>query len=276
MASCSVQKSKATESANTFLLTAKLDIADRPSNALSGSEVLDQIRDLPREERELFIWKEVKKGNIPDFLRKLVLVSDTLEIQNRKVTIRYYALPDYLALGSDVDYFLCPMTPVLGQKIASELGCFLPTRKMVDQIWNAAALHMEPEPIPPSARMVTVPVFEKHDNLVWKQRKTFLKSKPLGSLVSGHKKDVIISNYISENPNQGKVVIYGWHYSTGKPIQPMYAGHAESYADYSHGIRLIQQIIYVDGEPMLASDLLQSQELHVLLSDEGPIKKAQY
>jgi hypothetical protein len=276
MESCSIQKLKAPESQDAFSRTAKLSIPNRPSDALSGSQVLDQIRDLPREEREVIIWNEVKKGNIPNFLRTLVMVSDTVEIQNQKVNIRYYVLPDYLALGSNRDYFLCPMTPRLGQKIASELGCFLPTRKMVNQIWKLAALQLEPEPIPPSAKMVTVPVFEKHDKLVWKQRRTFLNSKPLGSLVSGHKKDVIISNGISKNRNQGKVVIYGWHYTTGKPIQPLYAGHADYYADYSHGIRLIQQIVYVNEEPMLASDLLRSEKLHGLLSDEGPIIKAQY
>ena len=276
MESCSIQKLKAPESQDAFSRTAKLSIPNRPSDALSGSQILDQIRDLGREEREVIIWNEVKKGNIPNFLRTLVMVSDTVEIQNQKVNIRYYVLPDYLALGSNMDYFLCPMTPLLGQKIASELGCFLPTRKMVNQIWKVAVLQLEPEPIPPSAKMVTVPVFEKHNNLVWKQRRTFLNSKPLGSLVSGHKKDVIISNGISKNRNQGKVVIYGWHYTTGEPIQPLYAGHADYYADYSHGIRLIQQIVYVNEEPMLASDLLRSEKLHVLLSDEGPIKKAYY
>ena len=30
----------------------------------------------------------------------------------------YHVTPDYLAIGSDQDYFLCPMTPLLGQRIS--------------------------------------------------------------------------------------------------------------------------------------------------------------
>jgi hypothetical protein len=96
----------------------------------------------------------------------------------------------------------------------------------------------------------------------------------LGSLVSGHKKDVILSNKITGASWSGNVVIYGWHYKSGKPIQPLYGGHADSYADYSHGIRLINNAVYVNGKPMLASELLRSDRLHTLVSDEGPIIQA--
>jgi len=50
----------------------------------------------------------------------------------------YYVLPDYLAVGSDQNYFLCPMTPILAQRIADYAECTLPTRKMVNEIYFQA------------------------------------------------------------------------------------------------------------------------------------------
>ena len=48
--------------------------------------------------------------------------------------------PDYLAVGSDDDFFRMPMTPVLGQQLADLTGCSLPTRKMVAAIYAQAAV----------------------------------------------------------------------------------------------------------------------------------------
>ena len=79
--------------------------------------------------------------------------------------------------------------------------------------------------------MTTVAVFLRHNEIVRRAR-----NRPLGKLVAGHKKDVVITNKVFTKP--GKVAIYGWHKPDGKPIQPLYTGHAESQVDYSHGIRL--------------------------------------
>jgi uncharacterized ubiquitin-like protein YukD len=168
------------------------------------------------------------------------------------------------------------MTPGLAQKIADKLDCFLPTKKMVDQIWEAAKVKMEPQPIPPTDKMTTVPVFEQHNTLVREQRQTFIKTDTLGTLVSGNKKDVIISNLIYRSPEPRRVIIYGWHDPSGKRIQPVYAGHNENYADYSHGIRLIQNKVYVDAIEMQAAEVLGSEELKSLLSDEGKLLKPYY
>lgn len=257
-------------------ITNKLKIAPRASNALNGTQLIQNITDLDLEEREDYIYKEVKKGNIPDFLRNMLRISSRISINGTFRYISYYALPDYLAIGSDNDYFLCPMTPGLGQKIADELECFLPTRRMVGQIWKAAKVKMEPQPIPPTDKMTTVPVFKQHNSEVWTQRQAGIIKDTLGSLVSGNKKDVIISNLIYRSPEPPRVIIYGWHYPTGKNIQPIYAGHSANYVDYSHGIRLIQNKVYVDDVEMLASEVLRSEEIKSLLSDEGKILKPYY
>ena len=256
--------------------TRRLDLVSRTSDALTGTQVIQNVINLNIEERENYFFNEIKKGNIPDFLRNMVKVSNKIAINGTYRSISYYVLPDYVAIGSDEDYFLCPMTPVLGQKIADALDCFLPTKKMVDQIWEASKVKMEPQPIPPSDKMTTVPVFKQHNDMVVAQRQSSIIRDTLGSLVSGNKKDVIISNLIYSAPAPRSVIIYGWHDSSGKNIQPIYAGHSEDYVDYSHGIRLIHNKVYVDGVEILVSDVLKSNELHSLLSDEGIIYKPYY
>jgi hypothetical protein len=89
--------------------------------------------------------------------------------------------------------------------------------------------------------------------------------------VAGDKKDVILSTYIYNNLQNGvttPVVIYGWQYTDGTPIQPLYNGHSEYYMDYSHGIRMVQQAITVDGSPTTVTAVLTNPALAALLSDE--------
>ena len=68
------------------------------------------------------------------------------------------------------------------------------------------------------------------------------------------------------------MVIYGWHYQSGSPIQPVYSGHDEFYADYSHGIRAVLDTVLVNDEAVHIDAVLQDPVLHELLSDEGVIE----
>jgi hypothetical protein len=40
-----------------------------------------------------------------------------------------------------------PMTPILAQKIADRFGCTLPTRKIVNDIYEHASVKLEPFPL---------------------------------------------------------------------------------------------------------------------------------
>ena len=144
---------------------------------------------LPRDAREEAIFQQIIAGNVPAFMRNLVPIT----VNATSHTLVYYVIPDYLAVGSDEDYFLMPMTPLLAQRIADTTRCSLPTKKMVDQIYQSASLKLAPKPIPPSAAMITIPVFAQHNDSVWLQRQPVLSPFPLGALVGGDKKDVIIS-----------------------------------------------------------------------------------
>ena len=89
-------------------------------------------------------------------------------------------------------------------------------------------------------------------------------------LVSGHKKDVVISPRLTASAE--KLAIYGWHQLTGAPIQPLSTVHGACYADYSHGIRLVSETALVDGERRSIYDLLDDPDLAGIVSDEGPIR----
>jgi hypothetical protein len=243
-----------------------LELPPRATNALTASQWTNVVWQLSRDERENWIYAQVMSGNIPSWQRTLKPVNVSVAGH----TATYYVTPDYLAIGSDTDYFLQPTTPLLAQRLADALGCTLPTRKMVNQIWTNSAVKMNPQPIAPSAEMITMPVFATHNVMVRSQRNTFTNVQPLGALVGGDKKDVIISSLIYSNLQTPPkpVVIYGWHYPNGDPIQPAYNGHEETYADYSHGIRLVQMNLFVDGVANTVTNVLTSPTLAGLLSDE--------
>ena len=256
-------------------LSQTLNVPARPTNAPTGSQFVKIITPMgtpPRPEREDSILTQIQNGNVPNFLRTLKPITVSQTINGTNHTATYYVTPDYMAIGSDEDYFLEPMTPLMAQRVANQLGCTLPTRKMVDQIWTNAAVKMTPQPIPPSAAMITVPVFNDHNTMIRTQRNAFTNSLPLGALVSGDKKDVIISTKIYTNISAAvtkPVVIYGWHHTSGSPIQPLYNGHQETYADYSHGVRLVQMNMTVDGKPTTVKNVLTDANLAKLLSDES-------
>jgi hypothetical protein len=255
-----------------------LNLPPRPAMALTGSQFVATISSasLSLTSRENMIYTAISNGNIPDFYRNLIPVTSHGTISGSPDSVTYFVLPDYLAVGCDTNYFLCPMSPMLATQIADLTGCTLPTRKMVNDIWSAAAVKLSPSTIPAGPGMTTVPVFDDHNTTVKAQRDAVAGTYPLGNLVSGDKKDVVISNLIYSTPN--RVVIYGWHYTSGTAIQPLSNVHSDTYMDYSHGIRLVQNAAIYHGSAttMTVKGILQSSTLNPLLSDEGVMASPQY
>jgi hypothetical protein len=247
-----------------------LRLPPRAGDAPGGQAFVKLITPLAAPSREDMIYNQIAAGNVPNWMRQLVLITTNAAINGTNHTVKYYVTPDYLCVGANTDYFLTPMTPTLAQRLANLLGCALPTRQMVKTIWAQAQVKLAPAPIPPGPAMITVPVFNQYNSNVWAQRRAFLDTHPLGSLVAGHKKDVVISALLLTNFHKSltPVVIYGWQKTNGTPIQPIYNGHAQTWADYSHGIRLVQQAMTVDGAPTTVSAVLTNPALAALLSDE--------
>ena len=251
-----------------------LPLPERSTNALSGSTFAARIGSLGLAEREEQIYTQISSGNMPLFLRKLCPVYVTNKVAGQTNTARFYATPDYLAIGSDEDYLLMPISPNTGQRLADALNCSLPTPKMVNDIYSAAPVKLTPSPIPPTAAMITVGVFSNHNSIVRSQRAAQLAAHPLGQLTAGHQKDVVISARLATAP--GKVAIYGWHQTNGQPIQPLYLGHTAAWVDYSQCIRLVQQHCLVNGQPKTVAEVLADPALCGLLSDEGVVANSRY
>ena len=252
-----------------------LHLKPRKADALTGSAFAKSIADssLTLEQREKIIFKEIKDGNVPNYLRKLTKITDTInwDVGVDKISINYYVLPDYFCIGSDEDYFYVPMTPILAQRVADLTKCSLATRRIVDKIYENAVIKLEPKPIPPTKAMTTVPVFIAHNQMIKTQLKDFDAQHKNSELTAGHKKDIIISNKIYGEKSP-RVVIYGWHKLNGKPIQPVYNKHINTWADYSHGVRLVQQNVWINGKKMKIAKVLKDEKLSILLSDEGKIE----
>ena len=253
-----------------------LNLPPRPRGAPNGRAFLSTIAPLTLQEREEAIYTQVTAGNVPNFLRTLVPVTVQATTNGVTHSATFYVAPEYLVIGSDDDYVLMSMTPTLAQRIANRLDCSLPTPKMVDAIYAAAAVKLRPQNITPTPAMTTVPVFAQHNDSVAILRREQLAAHPLGALVAGHQKDIVITNEINNPAPKGRVAIYGWHRLNGEPIQQLYIGHVDWWADYSHGVRLVQQAILVDGAPRTVREVLNTDNLALLLSDEGLVPNAKY
>ncbi len=177
-------------------------------------------------------------------------------------------MPDYLAIGSDADFLRMPLTYPAAVAVASRLGFVLPTRKIVDAVYAAAEVRLEPSPITPGPRMRSTEYYLRHQRRIEEQRGA---SVP-GALTAGHKKDVVITKRLRRN--RGRIAIYGWHRGRGRPIQPLSTVHGARYADYSHGVRLVHPTIWIDGEPRPLTEVLADPRLSALVSLEGPIPDA--
>jgi hypothetical protein len=234
----------------------------------TGSQFVAYIAHMDSRSREQAILKEVLGGNVPDFLRSLVPVKlDNHSADGKTRSATVFVMPEYLAIGSNEDYVRIPMNLYTASGIASGLGFVLPTRKIVNAIYSQAAFHFAPQPMTPGPQMTSTEYYRVHNQKIEAQSR--LLGVTPGALVSGDKKDVVVTHLLASNP--GKLAIYGWHRLTGAPIQPLSTVHGACYADYSHGIRLISETAVVDGQSRSIYDLLGDPQLAGVLSDDGPI-----
>jgi hypothetical protein len=222
------------------------------------------------EAREARVLEEVLRGNVPEGLRRLRPVR--VERPDAAGALTFWAAPDYLAVGSDADHLLVPLSPQAAQRLGDALGMALPTPRMVDAIWSAAEVTLEPAPIPPSPSMTTAPVFLAHSRSIAEQRRR--ASVAADALVAGHKKDVVVSRALAARPD--RVAIYGWHRLDGQPIQPLYLGHTRDWVDYSHGVRLVHRRIEVGGASADLWEALRDSSLAPALSHEGVVEQPGY
>ena len=251
------------------LLVGKIPI--RLPRSMTGTEFAQTILTAGKRQREDSILKQLLEGNLPDHLRILKPVKIQYRAENGKgADLTIFVMPDYLSIGSDRDYILIPMGLHTALAVADTFGFILPTKKIVDLIFRNADCRMKPAPLPAGPLMRSTGYYQTHNRMISDQSHDL--SCSTNDLISGHKKDVVITNRL--NDRQGKIAIYGWHRPSGIPIQPLSTVHGAEYADYSHGIRLVSETVLHDGKLQSIYDILEHPSLANILSDEGAIPKA--
>ncbi|MEQ1826515.1 MAG: hypothetical protein ABL921_11245, partial [Pirellula sp.] len=218
--------------------------------------------------------KAVLAGNVPANARTLVPIQvSSMGTDQKKHVATFFVAADYMSIGSDADSVRMPMTPASCMDIGKSLGCSLVTPKVSDDVFEASTIRLSPKSLTNDREAPAT--FLQHHQLIESQLQALAadadrwRGQKKTSPIVGIKKDIVISRKLLDKPN--RVAIYGWHYPDGRPIQPVYAGHVDWYTDYSHGLRLIDESILIDGKEYNLSDAILDPDLHPLLSHEGPI-----
>ncbi len=229
---------------------------------VSGAAFYTAAAAMNWKQRDSLALAAFNNGNIPAFLKKFKPVHTSIFDSSSGKTIKatYYVSPDYFSIGTDNNWARVCITPQTAQKIADRLNCFLPTAKMVDDIYQAAKIKLPP--VPMFAFRDSTPVMWQHHLIIEGQR------QGKKGLIAGIKKDVVISEKVALNAQPDRVAIYGWHQPGGKPIQPLYTGHVNWYVDYSQGTRLVYNYIKVNSSNMHYTEVLQHPVLKKLLCNE--------
>jgi hypothetical protein len=244
----------------------ELAIPARVASSETGSVFMERISGLPPAEREAEIFTALAAGNMPEFLRRLVTLSgEFADVNGAMHKVEYQVMSDYLAIGCDADFCRIPMSPNTAQRLANAFGASLITATISDHIYERATVKLAPVSyLPVGNANELVSKFVEHNRDIEGQLKE--NGGKYGELIAGIKKDVILSGRIASQPT--KVVIYGWHRRGGEPIQPVYSGHVNWYVDYSHGIRLMNNQVLIDGKPHLVTEILKDPVLFRLFSNE--------
>ncbi|MGN6533475.1 MAG: hypothetical protein ACTHK0_17165, partial [Ginsengibacter sp.] len=158
----------------------------RNNSAITGDEFYKSVFTESRVERESLAKHEILDGNVPQFLRKMVKIKTAIITEDGKIIHAYYfVIPDYLSVGSEKDFARIPLTPMTAQSIADSLHCFLPTRKMVNDIYKESKIKLEPVPMY-AFRDSAVTMYQH--NLIIEGERRLRKG-----LIAGIKKDVVIT-----------------------------------------------------------------------------------
>ncbi len=228
----------------------------------TGSAFYKKASGFGWQQRDSLAYRWILQGHVPSRIRKLAKVKVEIRdsITGSTLKAHYFVTTDYLSIGNDADWARIPLTPMAAQKIADSLGYFLPTSKMVDDIYKAA--RVKPEPVPMFAFRDSTPTFWHHHLMIEGQR------NGRKGLIAGIKKDVILTDKLLASNRKDRVAIYGWHQLNGQPIQPVYTGHVNWYVDYSHGIRLVHPILFIQGKRMHFLEVLKHPVYRSFLTNE--------
>lgn len=218
-------------------------------------------------------------------------------------TLRQSVLPDYLAVGNDVDYVHVPLDKYSAQRVATKLNAILPTARLCHSIYEqtpgshrigaiARDYYRSPGPnkTTPNWAQTSTAAYREHSQAIQDEMKKRRISP--GELVAGHKKDVGIAQRLHQQPRY--IAFHGFYDGNGYPYEPCYENpshrpqsscrrdtaqlaHPQSdgrFFDYSQRVRLVHRWMEVNGKPRLVKKVLAKDDLSLLIGAEGKIDPA--
>lgn len=272
-----------------------LSVPERAADAPTGAAFIASLGSTKGVEREDRIYAQLRAGNMPTSL----LVFHTVRTRaadkaGQQHDIEFYVTPDVLAIGSERDSVRIPMDPVTAQRVADHFKCLLPTARMVEQTYQAAAsklafIYGNYAGTKDAGLQDASASYLKHSQGIDAQLR-----RPPTLLTAGHKKELVISsNYIVQRTNKETgatkgvpvLAFYGAYTAAGAPIQagrggnprgwPSFA-HEPRFVDYSHGVRMVWPTMQLDGQERKVADVLRDSNLSLCLAAEGPIQNPRY
>lgn len=256
----------------------------KPSENKASLSGEDFVNSLPPygEDREQAIYKAATDpDNIPEEMREFKPVEvSTVGPDGVVHTGKIFVAPDYFKIKG----VRVPMDPRTAKAIADHYGCLLPTPKMVDEIYLSADTKVDMAVYNNMAKRLGIAQIKGNqapDGKYMTSKEFYLESSRItderlqeagyevGKLVAGIKKDIVIIKRLQQKRG---VAIYGGSKHNGRgTVQPLGIPHEDSYADYSHGFRMIKQEMEVDGKMVKVADVLKDPVLSKMISNEGPI-----
>ena len=255
--------------------------------------------------RENALVGEIVRGNMPSaqlILWNIDLPAVTLrkgKPNERTITGSVQVLVDYLCIGTDSDWLHAPLDPVSAQTVADRLNLNLPTARICHAIYQAPGATRigaiprdyylsdgQRKTAKPGRAQTSTEAYIEHSEAIQKAMQDS-GIKP-GTLVVGHKKDVVLARDINKPQNATKIAFQGFYDSAGSPMEPCGEKNAPQpcqkdlptlahptagrhFSDYSQGVRLVDDGMVVDGQPRSMRQVLVHPEDAYLISAEGPI-----
>jgi len=270
-----------------------LNLPKRADKALGGSQFMEkvlgidlekfktnprQLGTLSKVERENAILQQIELGNIPDFLRHPTAVilkgPDGGEVKT-------YVMPDYIAIGSNEDFVRVPLSPIIAQALARKYDLSLPTKTIVEETYAQAGktvvgpFYTRPEEFEANSAYLDSPGFYLRSDRDIKEQ---LQGVPLGTLVSGGKKELVVSPHVSVMapgvPPSEAIDFYGLYGDDGIPIQRT-PGHGKEsgyrHTEYALGVRFVSPVVVVttrsgERKVMHMDAALQDREVAKIIS----------
>jgi len=202
---------------------------------------------VPDINKEIAFMKQFFAGNTPSFMHFLRPVTMTAN----GISITLFVTPEVLSVGNDEDYMRFPLSPLAGKFIGDKFDMSLPTKGIVDALYRAADVKLAARGLVADATIAKDGMHQEGAGFSWHHNEIIDGQLQAANkfddhqihLFAGHKKEPIISTYAAQNP--GKLDFYGLYGANGVAIQRNPA-HGWTYADYSHGLRLVHKSVILE------------------------------